>query len=467
MKLLKITYILPLLLLTILSACSSDSITDDAVNPGTDNSDTDGNVTFKLGTTRGALTPAVNDDELISSYLIVVTQGDKIVKVLKAPSLPAAEMHSVKASIPVGAYKVYAFANIPFTAAGDWLYGKFTEGAAMPDLSTMYYGDATFRNGMTGAIPMSNSVDGMDLTVLSDKGNATYGIEVVRMLAMVEFQFMNSSSEDITVSKVAMGPLTTAGTTTDGFIPLSWYNDATALSLYSVDDKKYGTETYTHTITSPITLASGNVTTRPSTSFYIIESNPDPITKQFNLAFTVRRGSETEEIRYALLDKSLVAEGTNLDNDDDRSPFIRRNDWLRIPIDLGDYEFRLEARTYPPIGGYPEAEIEETESNEFVVKFDGGGEFSIRPFVRKFSDGDNWFGLDNTAKIQGTPVITVDDTDGIFLTEPTLNATSEIRGRMKVAPGKQAIITLTVKVITSTSPLVTKVLTRKIFVTQK
>lgn len=465
MKLLKITYILPLLLLALLSACSSDSLTDDAVIPGNDSSDTDGNVTFNIGTTRGVLTPAVNDDELISSYLIVVTQAGRIVKVLKAPSLPAAEMHSVKASIPVGTYKVYAFANIPFTAADDWLYGKFTEGAAMPDLSTMYYGDANFRNGMTGAIPMSNSVDGMDLTVLSDKGNATYGIEVVRMLAKVEFLFMNNSSEDVTISKVAMGPLTTVGTTTDGFIPLSWYNDATALSLYSVDDNKFGAETYNHTITSPITLASGNVTTKPSTSFYVIESNPDPITKQFNLAVTVRRGSETEEIRYALLDKSLVAEGTNLDNDDDRSPFIRRNDWIRIPISFSDWQMRIEARTYPPIGGYPEAEIDENESNEFVVKFEGGGDFSIRPFIRKFGDDSGWFGIDNTAKISGTPAITISDPDNLFETAPALKSTGEILGKMKVLPGKTATITITVNVLTS--PGVAKELERKIFVTQK
>ncbi len=128
---------------------------------------------------------------------------------------------------------------------------------------------------------------------------------------------------------------------------------------------------------------------------------------------------------------------------------------------------RPEARTYPPISSYPEAEVDEAGSNEFVVRFDDGGDFSIRPFIRKFNDGDNWFGIDNTAKVQGTPTISVDDPEGLFITEPALNSTGEIRGRMAVASGKQATITITAKVITSTTPLLTKTLTRKIYVIQK
>lgn len=466
MKLFKTTYLLFLTMLIILSACSSDSLTEGGNNETTES--TDGNVTFSIRASRGTLEQATDNAELIQSYMIVVVKDGNIVKVLKRASLAPTEMRSVKASLSAGSYKVYAFANIPFTTESDWLYNKFIEGAPMPDLSTWYYGDETFRNGMTGAIPMSNSVNGMDLNVLSEKGNNTYGIEVVRMMAKVEFVFMNSSADDITISKVAMGPLTTVGSTTEGFIPLSWYDDSDALKLYSSDDKTFGTETYTHTIPAPIALAAGNITGKPSTSFYIIESNPDPVTKAFYLTFTVKRGSESEEMRYALLDKSLVASGTNLDGDDDQSPFIRRNDWIHIPIDLGDWQMRLEARSYPPIGGYPEADIDETSSNEFIVTFLGGGDFSIRPFIHKYSDGDNWFGIDNKEKVDGTPVIDIEDTDGLFSVSPVLTSTGEIKGRLNHdKAGKKACVTISLNVITNTSPVITKTLTRKIFITQK
>lgn len=476
MQTFKFTYLLPLLVLALFSSCSGDSITgENDSNEATESAI----VTFNISTTRGTLKPANNDNELITSYMIVVAENvggnpGKIVKVLKATSLTAAEMHSVKASISSGSYKVFAFANIPFSAEGDRLYNKFTEGAAMPDITAWYYGDASFRNGMTGAIPMSNSVNGMDLTVLSNKGENTYAIEVVRMLAKVEFEFMNSSSlEDVTISTVAMGPLTTVGTTENGFIPLSWYNDASALTFYSVDDKKFGTETYTHTITnnsgdpSPFTLDAGDVTTKPSTSFYIIESNPDPVTKAFNLAFTVRRGSETEEIRYALLDKSLVASGTNLDGDDDRSPFIRRNDWIRIPIDLGDYEFRLEARSYPPIGGYPEAEIDELSSHEFRVNFKEPGDFSILPFIRKYGT-DDWKYLDDTSVIQSyTFTVDTDPAHGfadIFRDgkSPAKKA-NEIVGSIKSDAHGSALVTITINIHDGAG--ITRTLTRKMYIT--
>lgn len=463
MKILRYTYLLPLLALMLLTACCEEIITDpeDIQGPGM------GDVTFRISGTRGTLMPAEDDGELISSYLIVVAQGGQVVKVLSATGLPAAEMHAVKASIAAGTYKVYAFANIPFSTEGDWLYGKFTEGAAMPDLSTWYYGGESFTNGMTGPIPMSGSRDGQDLTVLADKGTTTYGIEVVRMMAKVEFVFMNSSSEAVTVSQITMGPLTTKGTTTDGFIPLSWYDDAAALSFYAVDDKKYGTGTYTHTIrngagvASPITLAANDVTKKPTTSFYVIESNPDPVSKQFNLSFTVTYGGKTEQ-RFAQLDKTLVATGTNLDGDDDRSPFIRRNDWIRIPIDLGDYELRLEARSYPPIGGYPEAEV--TGESEFNVNFRYKGEFSIRPSLRKYGTTD-WIYLDDKSVVESYD-LTVDTTsDGltdIFKKKPTKKG-SEIIGTIKSGVKGTALVTLTVHIDDGTG--IKRTLTRKLYIT--
>lgn len=455
MKIFRSIYLLSLVLVALLASCSSDLPVDGTETSGTEVSD----VTFNLRTTRGALTSPVNDDELISSYMIVVTRGGNIVKVLQSGALTAAEMHPVKAQLVTGDYKVYAFANIPYAAEGDYLHGRFTVGEAMPDLSTLYY---NIENGMTGAIPMTNSVEGLEVTVAPSPVQ-TFDIEVVRMVAKLEFMFTNSSEYDAEISAIKVSPLTKSGAS-GTCVPLMWYNDNAALSLAS----DASTEEYVHTLSPKIAIAAGTttITATNSTHFYIAESNPEDLTKSFMLTFSVKHGDVAEEYRYALLDKSQGGEGTNLDGDKDNDIMIRRNDWLRIPVDLSSWQMRLEARTYPPIGGYPEAEIEDGD-NEFVVTFTGGGDFSIRPFIRKFGDGSEWFGIDNTAKVVGDPTITVTDPDNIFSTAPRLKSTGEILGRMKVATGLKATIDLTVTVATSTSPLVTKTLTRKIFVTQK
>lgn len=455
MKIFKSIHLLLLLLVAFFTACNDNNIAEENGNNGTSVD----SVTFNLRTTRGALTSPVNDDELISSYMIVVAKANTIVKVLQRSSLTPAEMHPVKAQLTAGNYKVYAFANIPFTTSGDYLYGRFVEGETMPNLSTLYY---NVENGMTGSIPMTNNINGLDITVIPSVVQS-FDIEVVRMVAKLEFMFTNSSESNAEISAIKVSPLTKSGSS-GSCVPLMWYNDNTALSLAS----DVTTEEYTHTLLPRISITAGTTEIRAanSTSFYIAESNPDALTKSFLLGFTVRHGSLIDEYRYALLDKSLGGSGTNLDGDNDNDVMIRRNDWLRIPIDLVDWQMRLEAYTYPPIGGYPEADIDEVAGNEFVVVFEGGGEFSIRPFIRK-SGVTDWFGIDNKAMVYGSPTIDVDDPDGLFNTFPTLRPTGEIRGKMNVDPTKSSIITLSVEVITNDSPLVTKTLTRKIFVTQK
>lgn len=453
MKLLKITYLLPLLMLAFMAACSTDDINDK--NDAAESSET--SVTFNLGTTRGSLQPAVNDDELITSYVIVVAKEGTIVRVLTASGLPAAEMHAVKAQLPSGDYKVYAFANIPFANEGDWLYGKFTEGAAMPDLSTMYYGAEDFKNGFTGSIPMS-SVNGMDLTILPSKGNETYGIEVIRMLAKVEFLFTNSSEDPITINKIGLGPLTKSGASGE-CIPLMTYNDAMALSFAS----DVTTEDFVYTLPTATTLAAGTSTPK-SVSFYVIESTPNTLSNAFSLSFNVQQGSLPEDTRYALLDKTQVeTPGTNLDGDNDRSPFIRRNDWLRIPIDLGSYELKLEARSYPPIGGYPEVDVTQSEDGHYV-NFTLPGTFSIRPAIRQYGTTD-WIYLSDATKVASYS-FTVDTTSegmtDIFSKKPAKKG-SEITGAIKPSAQGTALVTLTVTLKLPGDK--TRILTKKMYLT--
>lgn len=405
--------------------------------------------------------------ERFNRYWVVFTDGtasNKIVAIVKN-TCALTEQDEFTVNLSPGSYKVYGFANID----GTYLEGLgIIEGRPMPDLSgtlftpdNRFFGNSvttllpceTFQSDYTGGnnlgIPMT-SVNGQTINI-TNAVTVTTSVEVVRMFAKVEFLFGNNTAHDLTLRGQSISNLS-VNRTTGGYIPL--YND---------DDRTFsfldGTPFKTLSYTYPGGLQLPQGATNVSQAFYVLESKADELTNSFLLDFDVVTKGEspadpTDYMRYALTDENTLTA-------------IRRNDWLRIPVIFTDWQLRLEALTYPPIGGYPEAEISETESNEFVVVFDGGGDFMIRPFIRKYNDGLNWFGIDDTSKISGAPTITVDDTDGIFLTAPALNASGEIRGRMRVASGKNATITLTTRVITSTSPLMTKPLTRKIYVTQK
>lgn len=406
--------------------------------------------------------------ERFNQYWVVFTDGtsaNTVVAIVKN-KCSLTERDEFMVTLSPGSYKVYGFANI----ADSYLESLgIQEGKPMPDLSgtlftpdNRYFGktvttllpaekfQADYEKKENQGIPMT-SVNGIRVNI-TNAVTVTTSIEVVRMFAKLEFVFANSTSNDLTLRSQAVSHLSTNLADGTGFIPL--YNDDQRQFDF-LDDKPYST--LTHNYGTGLQLPQG--ASGISKSFYVLESRADNITNSFMLDFDVITQGETpaepsDYMRYALTDPNTLTA-------------IRRNDWIRIPVTFVDWQMRLEAFTYPPIGGYPEAEISETESNEFVVAFDGGGDFSIRPFIRNTGDSSDWFGVDNTEKVVGTPTISVEDTDGIFISQPAMNELGEIRGRMNVVSGKKACITISVRVITSTTPYMTKVLTRKIFVTQK
>lgn len=466
----RINNIYSLALAALLAASCSSDIADDT-QKGRDEVKVSFNLRSRATSGVGVAADPVPalEVERFSSYWAVFTDGsasNKIVAIVKN-NCELTEQDEFTVNLSPGTYKVYGFANID----GAYLESLgIVEGQNMPDLSgTLFTPDARFfGNGVTTLLPVETfqadyAASGNPGIPMTSSGGQTVNItnavtvdasiEVVRMFAKVEFLFGNNTANDLTLRGQSISNLSVNHANGTGFIPL--YNDDERTFSF-LDGTPFKTLSYTYP-DGGLQLAQG--ATNVSRAFYVLESKADELTNSFLLDFdVVKKGDApadaSDYMRYALTDESTLTA-------------IRRNDWIRIPVVFTDWQMRLEALTYPPIGGYPEAEISELESNEFVVAFDGGGDFSIRPFIRKFGDADNWFGIDNTTRISGTPTITVDDTDGIFLTAPALTSTGEIRGRMKVASGQHATITVTAKVITSTTPLTTKTLTRKIYVTQK
>lgn len=462
-----------LILTTVLCACSKESNND---VPGTDNDEHEVRFTFSSRIPSGSGTPENPVQELtverFNHYWVVFTDGsvaNKIVAIVKK-DCSITEQDEFMVSLSPGAYKVYGFANISDAYLESL---NISEGQNMPDLTgTLFAPDARFfGNAVTTLLPVETfqsdydsngnmgipmtSIGGIDVNI-TNAVTVTTSIEVVRMFAKIEFVFANQTGTDLTLRSQSVSNLTLNRSDGKGVIPL--YNDDVRTFDF-LNTAPY--KTLTHSYGSGLDINSG--ASNVSRSFYVLESRADAITNSFMLSFdVVKKGATTtaetpltEYMRYGLTDPLTLTA-------------IRRNDWIRIPITFADWQMRLEARSYPPIGGYPEADIDETSSNEFIVTFMGGGDFSIRPFIHKYSDGDNWFGIDNKEKVDGPPVIDIEDTDGLFSVSPVLTSTGEIKGRLNHdKAGKKACVTISLNAITNTSPVITKTLTRKIFITQK
>lgn len=464
------TYIcasLSLLFILVLAGCSADDANGDGA--------TDGTVAFTLNATRantGEYVSDVQDCELIKWYRIVITTTDNrnILVCIDKTLASAKELDPVdQIVLSEGNYNVYAFANIDL----DYLTGiGIKEGGTVPqNLSDLRYSVPGYFNATADAngklngsllrvadfaaaghyIPMT-SLSPQKIEVTS-RINQTFNIEVRRLFAKLEFVFRNSTDKDLQVNAVSVGDLTTNGAT-GSILLMNYEENRNDINLpYTVSKA-----TLTHGFATP--SAVNSQTSGVSHSFYVLESSANTITRSFDLAFNVTRkgvaptGAENDYMRYTLTDPSTIT-------------LIHRNDWIVIPVNFIDWQVRLEARSYPPIGGYAEAAVEEKSSDEFVVTFTSGGDFVIRPFIRKYGSEDGWFGIDEKTKVIGNPVVTVDDRDNLFLSKPELKSTGEIIGRMNIHSGINACVTVSVNVATSTSPLVTKTLTRKIYITQK
>lgn len=443
---------------TIFSACSeTDSDlqnTGDAVK-----------VTMSLSTRAvvGEPKDPVAAKELINDYYILfVDRNGKIIETFEKDCSPT-ELDEFSLELAPGTYSVYAFANIP----ASYVNGLgLIKGATVKSLDKTYYAIPSAFNINTlvpvesyaGNIPMT-SVEAAEITV-SEKATQSFGIEVRRIFAKIQFDYTNTTDNDLTLRGQSISNLTLNVTESQGSVRLMNYNDN---SIILAPNSR--SATLSHSFETPMQLAKKGGT--GSQSFYVLESIADQVTNSFLLDFDVVRKGETptdvlDYMRYAMTDRTTLT-------------VIRRNDWIHIPVVFSEWQMRLEAHNYPPIGGYPEAEIDEANGNEFVVTFQGGGEFSIRPYIRKYYDGSDWFGIDQSTKINGTPIITIEDASNLFATAPTITPSGEIIGKMRIFAGRKACITITINVIENaaevladpTKPLVTKPLTRKIYVVQK
>jgi len=406
-----ITLILTMALMVI--ACSDDTSNGEESIP-----DGYGKLSFTIGTTDALATRSVSttdtwlegspEERAIQSYVILICEGTSIVQKLTSNTGTALGYHDATnhyfpstANIQsdlmtLGSHTLTIYCLANFTDA--MLVDVFGTGG----LSAI--GTTLPTNFETKAIHLSNSktvlATGMPMTgKLSATVNITKGqittkdtddkdliLVLWRMMAKMEFDFVNESTEQVQVLGVEIDPLSTgtAGSyllqTVDLSATTNWAHGA--LGMVSPGNTAPWTIPVTTSDMATIPAKSGDTNGTGTLSVYVNETDASYTTleNQLSLRFKVKRGSSSaEEIRYGFTSPYAGTDPAN-----EGFNVICRNDWIKIPIHFTGWQFRIEAIPFVPIAGYPAVLL---SSDALNATFSTGGYIILKPFAEKDHDG--------------------------------------------------------------------------------
>ena len=386
----KIYYYICIWAVCLLAACSAG---DDATSfPGQADAENQVGVTLQLSalssqtsqSSRSSLTRAAWETdteampgEMMKSWFVVVVQNGKIEKIitsdLKSLGVTELEKDQVFVKLNTGATTFYSFANIKpedigldaITSVGKSLPAGFDE-----QTYQMNGNSKIFHQSMTPDLkdgyPMSNkqTVDVVD-------NQQVINLEVIRMVAKVQLSITNATDHDIVLKSITLSDVTLNGNRNIKLLP----NVDSANKLKGVnlaDGVAKGTITLKADENNKgITIGEGATQTA---CFYMNESlvdkGEDGGNRYFILSLTTVDAATatgtTSNHRYAMLSWNE----------------IRRNDYLKIPIKLEDYQIRWTVEAFSPIGVLPKVK---DDGKNLSLDFSYYGEFHIKPEVIKLS----------------------------------------------------------------------------------
>ena len=383
----KIYYYICIWAVCLLAACSAG---DDATSfPGQADAENRVGVTLQLSalssqtsqSSRSSLTRAWETDtealpeEMMKSWFVVVVQNGTIEKIITSnfqSGVTEVEKDQVFVKeLNMGETTFYSFANIKpeeiglnaITSVGQQLPAGFDEKTyQMNGNSKLFHLSITpeFQNGY----PMSNK----QMVNITDN-QQVINLEVIRMVAKVQLSITNATDHDIVLKSITLSDVTLNGNRNIKLLP----NVDSANKLKGVnlaDGVAKGTITLKADENNKgITIGEG--ATQPA-CFYMNESLVDK--------------REDGGNRYFILSLTTVDEATGTTSNNRYAMLswneIRRNDYLKIPIKLEDYQIRWKVEAFSPIGVLPKV----TDDGENLsLDFGYYGEFHIKPEVIKLS----------------------------------------------------------------------------------
>lgn len=383
----KIYYYICIWAVCLLAACSAG---DEAASfPGQVDSANRVGVTLQLSalssqtspSSRSSLTRAAWETdtdalpgEMMKSWFVVVVLNGKIEKIitsdLKSLGVSEVEKDQVFVKLNTGATTFYSFANIKpeeigldaSKSVGQQLPAGFDEKTYQMDgNSQLFHLSMTpdFQNGY----PMSNK----QMVTITDN-QQVIKLEVIRMVAKVQLSITNATDHDIVLKSITLSDVTLNDNRNIKLLP----NVDSANKLKGVnlaDGVTKGPITLTAAENNGITIKERAMQTA---CFYMNESlvdkGEDGGNRYFILSLTTVDAATgtTSNHRYAMLSWNE----------------IRRNDYLKIPIKLEDYQIKWTVEAFSPIGVLPKVK---DDGENLSLDFGYYGEFHIKPEVIKLS----------------------------------------------------------------------------------
>lgn len=382
----KIYYYICIWAVCLLAACSAG---DEATSyPGQVDSANRVGVTLRLSalssqtsqSSRSSLTRAAWETdtealpgEMMKSWFVVVVQNGKIEKIitsdLKSLGVTEVEKDQVFVELNKGETTFYSFANLKLseigldasTSVGQPLPADFDEKTYQMDGNCQLFHQLMtpdFQNGY----PMSNK----QVVNITDN-QQVINLEVIRMMAKVQLSITNATDHSIVLKTITLSDVTQNGNPNIKLLPNVDSNNQLQVNL--ANSAKKGTITLTAAENDGITIEAR---AKQTACFYMNESlvdkGKDGGNRYFILSLTTVDAATgaTSNHRYAMLSWNE----------------IRRNDYLKIPIKLEDYQIRWMVEAFSPIGVLPKVT---DDGKNLSLDFGYYGEFHIKPEVIKLS----------------------------------------------------------------------------------
>lgn len=312
--------------------------------------------------------------EMMKSWFVVVVQNGKIEKIitsdLKSLGVTEVKKDQVFVELKKGETTFYSFANIKpedielnaITSVGQPLPADFDKKTyRMDGNSKLFHLSMTpeFQNGY----PMSNK----QMVNITDN-QQVINLEVIRMVAKVQLSITNATDHAINLKTITLSNVTQNGNPNVKLLP----NVDSANKLKGVnlpDGVAKGTLTLRAAENDGITIEAR---AKQTACFYMNESlvdkGEDGGNRYFILSLTTEdAGTGTvSNHRYAMLSWNEIL----------------RNDYLKIPIKLEDYQIKWKVEAFSPIGVLPKVK---DDGENLSLDFGYYGEFHIKPEVIKLS----------------------------------------------------------------------------------
>lgn len=382
----KIYYYICIWAVCLLAACSAG---DEATSfPGQADAENLVGVTLQLSasssqtsqSSRSSLTRAAWETdtealpgEMMKSWFVVVVQNGMIEKIITSDlksGVTEVEKDQVFVELKKGETNFYSFANIKpediglnaSTSVGQPLPADFDKKTyRMDGNSQRFHLSMTpeFQNGY----PMSNK----QVVNITDN-QQVINLEVIRMVAKVQLSITNATDHAIVLKTITLSDVTLNGNPNIKLLPnVDSANELKGVNL--ADGVAKGTITLTAAENNGMTIEAR---AKQTACFYMNESlvdkGEDGGNRYFILSLTTVDATTgtTSNHRYAMLSWNE----------------IRRNDYLKIPIKLEDYQIRWTVEAFSPIGVLPKVK---DDGENLSLDFGYYGEFHIKPEVIKLS----------------------------------------------------------------------------------